>query len=366
MSANSLNTAEICKAFGLCGDFCGYKAIDNGHINNTYVFEFDENGSRLSYLIQKINVSVFKKPVELMENIVGVTGYLAKMISEAGGDPARETMKVYYAKNGLPFFVDANGSFWRCLSYVSDTFTCNLPDSTELCYKAGKAFGRFQCLLADYPIDTLNETIPNFHNTPVRIRDLRNAVEADPVGRAASVADEIDFFLSREKEAGLLLNLLDKGELSLKVTHNDTKLNNVLFDNKTGDGICIVDLDTVMPGLSLYDFGDSLRFAGNTADEDEKDLSKVSFDIDVYSSYTKGYLEAAGTSLCPAEITYLPFSCKLMTFECGMRFLTDYLSGDTYFRTAYPTHNLDRCRTQFRLVSDMDAKWEKMQRAVGE
>ncbi len=352
---------EIIKNFNIDGEYIGYYLSNDGHINNTFVLEFDDGlGKIKSYLLQLINTNVFKNPDELMENIVGVTEYLRKIVVDNGGDPERECLNVYFTFDGKPYYRDADGNCWRCYNFITGAHSCQSIDDPETFANAARAFGKFQCLLADYPSETLHETIPNFHNTLSRFADFEKAVSDNISGRADSVRDEIDFVLARRDDAGVLVKLLEKGKLPLRVTHNDTKLNNVMFDNETDEGICVIDLDTVMPGLSLYDFGDSIRFGANTAAEDEKDLSKVSLSLPLYREYTAGYLSTAGQSLTPTEVEYLPFSAKLMTFECGMRFLTDYLNGDTYFRIAYDDHNLDRCRTQFRLVEDMERKMEDM------
>ena len=352
---------EIIKNFNIDGEYIGYYLSNDGHSNNTFVLEFDDGlGKIKSYLLQLINTNVFKNPDELMENIVGVTEHLRKIVVDNGGDPERECLNVYFTSDGKPYYRDADGNCWRCYNFITGAHSCQSIDDPETFANAARAFGKFQCLLADYPSETLHETIPNFHNTLSRFADFEKAVSDNIAGRADSVRDEIDFVLARRDDAGVLVKLLEKGKLPLRVTHNDTKLNNVMFDNETDEGICVIDLDTVMPGLSLYDFGDSIRFGANTAAEDEKDLSKVSLSLPLYREYTAGYLSTAGQSLTPTEVEYLPFSAKLMTFECGMRFLTDYLNGDTYFRIAYGDHNLDRCRTQFRLVEDMERKMEDM------
>ncbi len=362
MNDGIINLDEVLSQYSLKGELYDYSVINNGHINNTFTLNFDDNGNQKLYILQQINTNVFKNPDELMSNYIGVTDFIRKKVIENGGNPKRESIKVYPTKSGKPYYTDSQGRSWRIINYIINTLSYNLPDNSEICFQAGKAFGSFQNMLADYPIDTLYETIPNFHNTPSRFADFEKAVADDLSGRAGEVREEIDFILSRKADCSVLTDLLDKGELPLRVTHNDTKLNNVLFDKKSGEAICVIDLDTVMPGLSLYDFGDSLRFAGNIASEDEKNLSKVRFSLEVYRSFTNGYLEAAGRSLTEKEVEYLPFSVKLMTLECGMRFLGDYINGDTYFKTSYPTHNLDRCRTQLKLVSEIEEKYDEMMR----
>ena len=250
--------------------------------------------------------------------------------------------------------------------YVDDALTYNKAENSDTLRSAGKSFGRFMKLLADYPADTLNETIVNFHNTPSRYRDFLDAVEKDVAGRRAEVEKEIAFVTDREADTRRLTDLLAKGELPLRVTHNDTKLNNVLFDKASDESICVIDLDTIMPGLSLYDFGDSIRSGANAAKEDETDLAKIYVDLELFAGYTDGYLSETAESLNDAEIENLAFSAKLMTFECGMRFLTDYLNGDVYFRTAYEGHNLVRARNQFRLIETMEANMDKMQAIVAD
>lgn len=352
---------EILNNFSLGGEYTGYSISNNGHINNTFVLNFEcDRGIETSYILQQINTSVFKNTDQLMENIVTVSQYLRNMIIQSGGNPERENLNVIFTKDNKPYYVDDQGRHWRCYNYISDSYTCQKVDKPEVFFNAAKAFGKFQCMLADFPIDTLHETIPNFHNTISRFEDLQKAVNEDVAGRAGEVAEEIRFAFDREADTGILIELAENGRLPLRVTHNDTKLNNVMFDKKSNEGICVIDLDTVMPGLSLYDFGDSIRYGASTAAEDEKDISKVSLDLELFEHYVTGYLAEAGKSLTPHEVDYLSFSAKLLTFECGIRFLTDYLNGDVYFRTDYPEHNLVRCRTQFALVADIERKMEVM------
>ena len=364
---NETNLIEIIKAFPEFGKYIGYKPVSEGHINDTYIVEYEmEDGSVAKYLLQRINVNVFKKPIELMENVCGVTSFLRKKIEKNGGDPSRETLTVYPAKDGKNYYMAQDGGCWRVYNFVDDTFTISEITSPVDFRNAALAFGNFSKLLADYPIDTLYDTIPNFHNTPSRFNDLKIAVEKNLSGRRDNALPEIEFAFAREKDCGVITDILGTDRLPLRVTHNDTKLNNVLFDKATKKGLCVVDLDTVMPGSSLYDFGDSIRFGANTAAEDEKDLSKVSLSLEYFKAYVDGYLEAAGESLTDDEIDLLPFSAKLLTFECGMRFLGDYINGDVYFKIEYPEHNLIRARTQFKLVEDIEAKYDEMKAIVDE
>ncbi|MBE6802982.1 MAG: aminoglycoside phosphotransferase family protein [Ruminococcaceae bacterium] len=364
---SNTNLIEIIKAFPEFGKYIGYRPITDGHINDTYVIKYEtENGECLQYLLQRINVNVFKKPVELMENVCGVTSFLREKIEKEGGDPTRETLTVYPAKDGKNYVMADDGGCWRMYNYVDDTYSINELTSPDDFRSAALSFGNFQNQLADYPIETLHETIPNFHNTPSRFKDFLEALDKNASGRKDAAKPEIDFVLEREKDCSVITDLLNCGDLPLKVTHNDTKLNNVLFDKKTNKGICVVDLDTVMPGSSLYDFGDSIRFGANTAAEDETDLSKVTLSLEYFKAYVEGYLETAGPSLTENEIKYLPFAAKLLTFECGIRFLGDFINGDVYFKVDYPEHNLIRARTQFKLVEDIEAKYNEMVNIVDE
>ncbi len=364
---NTINILDIIKQFPDFGKINGYKPITDGHINDTYVVEYLlDDGAAVKYLLQRINTNVFKKPVELMENVMGVTAHLKNKIIAAGGDPMRETLTVYPAKDGKNYVMSDDGGCWRLYNFVDDTYSINELTNPEDFKNAALTFGNFQKLLADYPIETLHETIPNFHNTPSRFNDFKTAVENNFSGRKDECIPEIEFVLAREKDCSVITDLLESGVMPLRVTHNDTKLNNVLFDKKTNKGICVVDLDTVMPGSSLYDFGDSIRFGANTAAEDEKDLSKVSLSLEYFKAYVEGYLQTAGDSLTKEEIDLLPFASKLLTFECGMRFLGDFLNGDVYFKTEYPEHNLIRARTQFKLVADIEAKMAEMTAIVDE
>lgn len=358
------NVNELLNAFVFEGEFVKSSQLFDGHINNTYIFDFECNGEINRYLVQELNTYVFRQPEALMNNVMGVTEHMRKKVLKNGGDVKRECLQVFLAKDGKPYYIDGENRFWRCYNFISDAHSCQSVDSAETFCNAAKAFGEFQRILADYPSETLVETIPNFHNTVSRFADFKKAVADNLSGRASQAKDEIDFVLAREKDCSVLLDLLDAGKLPLRVTHNDTKLNNVMFDNKTNKGICVVDLDTVMPGLSLYDFGDSIRFGANTAAEDEKDLSKVSLSLEYFKAYTHGYLSTAGESLTKEEINQLAFSSKLLTLECGMRFLGDFINGDVYFKTEYPEHNLVRCRTQFELVADIERKLPEMQQIV--
>lgn len=334
----------------------------NGHINDTFLVVYADGSQTV---LQRMNKNVFPKPVELMENVVNVTSFLNKKIVERGGDPLRETLNVILAENDLPYYKETEEDYWRMYIFITGATCYDMVESQEDFYQSAVSFGNFQSLLADYPAETLHETIENFHNTKVRFATFKKAVEEDVMGRAASVQEEIQFVLDREESiANYFMDLLEKGELPLRVTHNDTKLNNIMIDNETRTGICVIDLDTVMPGLAMNDFGDSIRFGASTAAEDEQDLDKVSCSMELFEVYTKGFIEGCNGKLTEREIELLPMGAKTMTYECGMRFLTDYLQGDTYFKIHREGHNLDRCRTQFKLVADMENKWETMQEIV--
>ncbi len=351
------------EVFSIAGECISVSVIKSGHINATYKAVFRQNnGFERAYLIQKINSNVFKDSEKLMHNIVLVTTHLKEKILIEHGDINRETLNFLQAQNGKFYFTDENGEDWRVCYYIDGIYSCDTITDGEIFKSSGRAFGEFQKKLADLPGEALYETIPDFHDTGKRFAALLEAIEKNLSGRRDRCGPEIEFALAREKDCTVLTDMIKKKELPLRVTHNDTKLNNILFDARTNEGICIVDLDTVMPGLSLYDFGDSIRFGANTAAEDEKDISKVSLDIDLYKAYTEGYLSTAGNSLTVKEASLLPFSARLITFECGIRFLTDYLNGDTYFKTEYAEHNLVRCRTQFALVADMEKKYDEMKR----
>lgn len=349
------------EAFGTQGNIVSVNQITAGLINATYLIETD---NKEKYILQKINTFVFKNPDELMENIVGVTKYITEKIKENGGDYKRENLNFLPCNSGKYYFRDDNGDAWRMYLYVDDALTYNKPKNDDTFRSAGQSFGRFMKLLAGYPAETLNETIKNFHYTPARYENFLKAVEADVKGRKAVCEEEIKFVTDRKADTHKLTDLIESGVLPLRVTHNDTKLNNVLFDKNTDKSICVIDLDTIMPGLSLYDFGDSIRSGANTGAEDEADLSKVGVDLALFEAYADGYLSETADSLCDAEIENLAFGAKLMTFECGMRFLTDYLEGDVYFRTTHAEHNIVRARNQFRLVADMEEHMDEMNAIV--
>ena len=355
---------EAIDGFKLPGELKECIRYGSGHINDTYRLTYETPQGTKRYILQRMSKSIFKKPVELMENVSGVTAWLRKKIIENGGDPERETLTLVKSNDGLPYFVDSTGEYWRVYLFIEGATCYDAVKDDNDFYQSAVAFGHFQRLLADYPAETLHETIKDFHNTPDRLEKFKKAVAEDICGRAASVQKEIDFILEREELTHALYDLQLDGRLPLRVTHNDTKLNNIMIDDETGKAICVIDLDTVMPGLTANDFGDSIRFGASTALEDEQDLSKVSCDLHLFDVYARGFIEGCGGALTDLEIDMLPMGAILMTFENGIRFLTDHLEGDHYFRIHRENQNLDRARTQFKLVWDMEQKLSEMKAIV--
>ena len=329
-----------------------------GHINDTFAVWAADRSKR--WILQRINTDTFTDPAGLMENVTGVTAYLRRQIIERGGDPDRETLNVIPTLDGKPYYTDTEGGAWRAYIFVEGTVCLQKVENERDFYTAAETFGNFQNQLAGYPAATLHETIARFHDTPNRYANFEKALAADVMGRAKDVGPEIAFIRAREADCRVLVDQLAAGVLPLRVTHNDTKLNNVLIDQETGKGICVIDLDTVMPGLSAYDFGDSIRFGANDCAEDEPDQRKVHFSLHLYKVFAEGYLAAAGSAMTEAERRSLPWGAKLMTLECGIRFLTDYLEGDHYFKISRPDQNLDRARTQFTLVQGMEREFDAM------
>ena len=341
---------------------CDAHHYGEGHINDTFVVWREDHSKR--FILQRINTDTFTNPVGLMENVCGVTRHLRAKILAEGGDPARETLNVIPTLSGSTCYLDADGGAWRAYDFVEDTICLQQVGSEADFCTVAETLGKFQNQLADYPASTLHETIARFHDTPNRYANFEKALAADALGRAKNITSEIEFIHAREQDCHVLLDQLAAGEIPLRVTHNDTKLNNILFDKTTGEGLCVIDLDTVMPGLAANDFGDSIRFGANHCAEDEPDLSKVNFSIELFEIYTKGFLQAAGEAFTPLEKQTLPWGAKLMTMECGMRFLADYLEGDHYFHINYETQNLNRARTQFKLTADMERNWDAMQKVI--
>ena len=355
---------EVLSAYDLPATLLGATRYGQGHINDTFcVVCQSQEGDAIRFILQGLSSAAFPHPEELMENFIGITSYLRDKVIAAGGDPLRETLSLVKTKDGKDYYVDSNGKVWRLTPFIENT-DCYQSATPELFEASARAFGRFQYMLQGYPAETLHETIVNFHNTEDRFAKFEAALTADKHDRAKDVQAEIRFVLDRKADCSVAMEALRTGKLPLRVTHNDTKLNNILIDRDTKEGICVIDLDTTMPGLSINDFGDSIRFGANHSKEDEKDLSKVNFDIELYEAYARGFLQGAQGSLTEAELEYMPWGARLMTLECGIRFLTDYLDGDHYFRIHYPEQNLDRCRTQFKLVKDMEEQFEAMAAVV--
>ncbi len=350
--------------FALLGVPGAVRPYGSGHINDTFLTQTEACPS--GYVLQRVSSACFPQPEQVMDNVCGVTAYLREEILRAGGDPARETLTLIPTREGRRWYVDDAGDCWRVYLNIPNTRTYQLPESEEIFCQAGRAFGAFQMMLAEYPAQTLHETIPNFHHTPSRVAALQRALEEDRAGRAAQVQAEAAFALARAHQAGELTSLLAAGRLPLRVTHNDTKLNNVLMDVSSGAGVCVIDLDTVMPGLCAYDFGDAIRFGANTALEDERDLSQVRFSLPMFSAFTRGYLMEAGRALTAEEVRTLPLGAWTMTYECAIRFLTDYLNGDIYFKIACPDHNLVRARNQLKLLAEMEQQEAVMAEAVAD
>lgn len=331
----------------------------NGHINDTYLVT-----DCPKYILQKINTSIFTDPERMMENIEAVTVHIKKKLVEQGRNPERETLTIIKTVDGKNYYCDENGGCYRMYKFIDGAISFDNVDSTEILEGAAKSFGEFQSFLADFPANSLFESIKDFHNTPKRFITLKKAVEENKVGRLDSVREEVDFALSFENEINKVTSGIEDGSIPLRVTHNDTKINNVLIDPVTKRGVAVIDLDTVMPGSLLYDFGDGLRTGGAMASEDETDLTKVGLSLELFESYVKGFLAGIGDRICQKELDLLPYSVFLLTYECGIRFLTDYLEGDTYFKIHRPDHNLDRARAQFAMCRDIISKYDALNAIV--
>jgi len=363
---SKVDLAEVARHFDMRGAFVCGEPYGSGHINDTYAAWYDQGGTAVRYIHQRINTAIFKDPVSLMDNVRRVTEHVrAKLAASGASDLTRRTLTLVPAREGGMFHRDTQGGVWRTYVFIEKAQTYDRMENERQAFEAARSFGAFQAMLADLPAPRLHETIPDFHNTPRRFAALMKAVERDPLNRAAAVRREIGFAAQREDKISLIEDRLAAGDLPERITHNDTKLNNVMLDDATGEGVCVIDLDTVMPGCSLYDFGDMVRSATNAAMEDEPDVSKVSMRMSVFEALVKGYLESAGAFLTAGERELLVFSARLITFEIGIRFLTDYLEGDVYFKTRRSGHNRDRCRVQFALLASMEAQEDAMESAAG-
>jgi hypothetical protein len=350
---------SVARHFQIYGEFVSAGPYGSGHINDTYCAVFNQGGTAVRYILQRVNHKVFRNPAALMENVQRVTSHIGSKVAHEP-DFNRSVLTLISARDGQAWHCDGEGNYWRTYIFVENARTYDAVDSPQQAFQSAKAFGRFQQLLADLPAPRLHDTIPNFHHTPKRFAKLEAAIAADSVNRARDVKPEIEFALAHKGITGVLL----EAGLPERVTHNDTKLNNVMLDDKTGEGICVIDLDTVMPGLAPYDFGDIVRTSTSPTKEDERDLSKVTMQFPMFEALARGYLTTAAGFLTKGERQHLVNSGKLITFEIGIRFLTDFLEGDVYFKVHRPGHNLDRCRTQFKLVESIEQQEDRMRKLV--
>lgn len=352
----------IIKNFEICGNFHSINPYGSGHIHDTFQIK-NTDPTCPDYLLQRINNHAFKKVPELMENIEKVTSHLRKKLQSGNHSSNRETLTLVPTKESKFFFKDSLDNFWRMFVFIPDTKSFDLVVSPEQAYLGGKAFGNFQALLNDLPPESLHETIPDFHNVERRLHTFYETLMVDPLNKVQDVQPEINFIIERAEIMTLINKLGREGRIPLRITHNDTKFNNILFD-KTGNTLCVIDLDTVMPGYAVYDFGDSIRTTINTAAEDEKDLNKIQIDLSLFEAYSKGYLEETKFFLNPVEIDHLVFGSKLLSYLMGLRFLTDYIDGNKYYKTNFPEHNLQRARAQFQLIRKIEENYDKMQNII--
>ncbi len=365
MNVNS-ELRAIIDRFQFEGELTDCEEIKTGHINRTYRLRFAQTGATRDYVLQRINNYVFKKPDEVMENVRLVTEHLARAIAAKGENPENRVLRLVLNREGGTMVDDGKDGFWRAYDFILGARTVDRVEGPAQFREIGRAFGEFQSMLSDFPIDRLHDTIPFFHDTRKRLGDFERSVAADVKGRAAAVSAEIEFVRSRGVAMCRIVEMIESGEIPLRVTHNDTKINNVMLDADTGEALCVIDLDTVMPGSALYDFGDAIRYGASTAAEDERDLSRVRLDIDLFAAFTEGFVSMTAGRLSAAELENLPLGALVMTYENGLRFLADYLDGDIYFRVEAPDQNLARARCQFRLLEDMEAKRAQMDAIVGE
>ena len=356
---------KIAENFNIDGKLIQSESFGSGHINDTYCLTCEKDSSEIHYILQRINHQVFKNPPAMMENIRRVTDHIRQKLQEQQNKLASRQLVVIDTKDGADFYRDDQGNYWRLYNRIENAITYDTIESPELAYEAARMFGRFAAMLTDLPGPPLHETIVDFHATPKRFKTFTEVLRQDPCNRVKDAGAEIDFVLQNAGICDVLLNHVEKGEIPVRVTHNDTKINNVLLDEKTYEGVCVIDLDTVMPGLSLYDFGDMVRTATNPAEEDERDLSKVTMRLSIFEMLLKGFAEETHTFLTPAEKNNLVFSGKLITFEQMIRFLADHLAGDIYYKIHREGHNLDRCRTQMKMVQSITAQQEAMNALAG-
>lgn len=357
-----MTVQEICASFCIGGKYLGCRELTTGNINRTYQVHYVREGIDKYYIVQRINKSVFKNPEQVMDNIVRVTAYVRENIVKKSLSTKRFVLRVFSGNDGRPFVIDNKGDYWRCYRFIADSVTYDSTDDLTVIENAGKAFGRFQNCLDGFDASSLYITIPDFHNTKKRYVDFHRAIESDSVGRVKSVGKEIEDILSFEEKATVLQGYLDAGNIPLRVTHNDTKCNNVCFDKVTGEALAVLDLDTVMPGAVAHDFGDAVRFIANTTVEDDPDTDKVALDLDKYEAFTKGFIPEVAHTLTDLEKETMNLGVLTMAVELATRFLTDYISGDTYFHVKYPGHNLDRARNQIALAKDILKKKEQIEK----
>ena len=358
------NLRSVIEAFAFPGELVDCAEIKTGHINLTCRLAFSDGGAKREYILQRINTFAFKKPEEVMENVTLVTDHLRRAIESRGLDPENRVLRVIPTKAGRPLHYDAQGGAWRAYNFITHAHCVDTVESPDQFEIVGRAFGDFQGMLSDFPIERLHDTIPHFHDTPQRVENFEASVSKDVAGRVKDAVDEIAFVRARALAMGRIVRMIEEGSLPLRVTHNDTKCNNVMVDDHTGEALCVIDLDTVMAGSALYDFGDAIRFGASTAAEDESDLSKVRLDMDLFRAFSEGFISRTAGGLTRVELENLALGALVMTYEVGLRFLTDYLDGDVYFRTDYPEHNLVRARCQFRLLEDMEAHKDDMDAIV--
>jgi len=355
---------SIAKHFGIDGELIDARSLTRGHINDTYILASEKNGVAVRYVLQRINHTVFKDPPSMMTNIIRVTEHIGAKMREIDAPLASRQLTVIAADDGRGYYEDIDGNFWRVYNFIENAVTRDSLESTELAYEAARMFGWFQRMLIDLPGPVLHETIGDFHNTPRRFEVFQEVLAADRLNRAKDAKPEIDFVSENSGICGVLLDLAGKGEIPVRIAHNDTKINNVMLDEKTNKGVCVIDLDTVMPGLSVYDFADMIRTATCSAQEDERDLSKVAVGISMFEALVRGFAAETSRFLTPAEKKHLVFAGKLITFEQLIRFLTDYLAGDVYYKVSRRRHNLDRSRTQMKLVKSIVEQEEVMAELV--
>lgn len=356
---------NIFSLFDIKGKYIECSEIVSGNINSTYKVTYNKDGEEKLYILQRINKKVFKSPEKVMDNIVKITNHVKGKVKARGESTRIRALKVYFSKDkNEPFVIDDVGDYWRCYRYIKNSITYDACDDLKVIEKMGSAFGRFQNDLSDFPAESLFVTIPNFHNTKVRYQAFKEAIALDPLKRTEKIKSEIKALLAFEKDACFLQDCLDDGKIPYRVTHNDTKCNNVAFDKDTGEALAVLDLDTVMSGAIAHDFGDAIRFIANTLKEDDHNFEKVALDMDKYSAFAKGFLSQVNSALSDMEKKTLNLGVFAMTAELSIRFMTDYILGDTYFKTKYPGHNLDRARNQLALAKDIKNKLEQMDNVI--